>query len=75
MYLLSKNQLNWKSKHQWQVFEADITNIENDLKNDWDDSENQFWRSKTHWECEQCNILLCKIKNCWHLWHEKFNYY
>ena len=56
-----KNQLNWQSKlHQQQSFETDITNI-----------ESQFQRSSTQWECEQCDVSLCKTENCWWLWHEK----
>ena len=58
-----KNE-NWKLKHQEQDFEADITNI-----------GNQFRGTSIYWGCEQCNIPLCKIGDCWRLWHEKFNYY
>ena len=70
-----KNQLNWKSKFRW-AFETDITNIVSDLRDDFrSDSETQFWELRIWWKCDQCNILLCKIKDCWCLWHEKFNHY
>jgi len=67
-----KDQLNWKSKHQWQQwsFSINLTNIEDGYR---DDYRGQFWGSKTSVECNQCNVSLCKIKNCWCLWHEKFN--
>ena len=56
---------NWKSKHQEWVFEANITNIK-------DDSE-CHWESKTQWDCIKYNIILCKIEDCWCLWHENLN--
>ena len=58
-----KHKSNWQSKHeQQQSFRTNITNI-----------EIQFQRSCTQWECNQCDISLCKIENCWCLWHENFN--
>jgi len=56
-----KNE-NWKLKHQEQDFGADITNI-----------GDRFRGTSTYWGCEQCNIALCKLGDCWCLWHKKFN--
>ena len=61
-----RNQLNWKPKHQGQAFGTDITN-NGDSYRDW------FRGSKTRWECIKCNIPLCKIGDCWRLWHENLN--
>ena len=58
-----ENQLNWQSKHQQWSFRTNITNIESD-------SESQFQKSRTQWECDQCDVTLCKIEDCWQLWHE-----
>ncbi len=57
-----KNQLNWKPKHQRQSFGTDITNI-----------GGRFRGSCTRWGCDSCNIPLCKIGDCWRLWHENLN--
>ena len=58
-----KHESNWQSKHEQQwSFRANITNIRV-----W------FRGSCTQWGCNQCDISLCKIGNCWHLWHENFN--
>jgi hypothetical protein len=56
-----KNQTR-KLRHQEQAFGANITNI-----------GDRFRGSSTYWGCEQCNIALCKLGDCWHLWHKKFN--
>jgi hypothetical protein len=60
----SKNQLNWQPKHSQpkpRTFGAIITNNEG--------SRGQFRGSKTQWGCQKCNKPLCKIGDCWHLWH------
>ena len=56
-----KHQLHWQPKYQ-RSFGANITNI-----------VSRFQGSSTQWGCDSCNIPLCKIGNCWRLWHEKFN--
>ena len=58
-----ENQLNWQSKHQQQSFGTNITNIGGG-------SEGQFQGSRTQWGCDQCDVALCKIGDCWQLWHE-----
>ena len=60
-----KNQ-NWKPKHQQQrSFGTDITNIRS--------GSGCNWGSKTQWGCIKCNIALCKIGDCWRLWHQNLN--
>ena len=60
-----KNQ-NWKPKPQGaRAFGTNITNIRG--------GSGCHWGSKTQWGCDTCNISLCKIGDCWRLWHEKFN--
>ena len=67
-----KDQLNWKPKHQWQQqsFDTNLTNIGGGYRGDY---RGQFRGSKTSVGCDQCNVPLCKIGDCWCLWHEKFN--
>ena len=61
------NQLNWQPKYRQQrSFGTDITNIGGG-------SGDRFWGSKTQWACVKCNIALCKIGDCWRLWHENLN--
>src|SRR5438034_4743497 len=61
------NQLNWQPKYQQQrSFGTDITNIGGG-------SGGQFRGSRTRWGCDQYNIPLCKIGDCWCLWHENLN--
>ena len=59
---------NWKPKPQEsaRAFETDIINIR-------DGSGDQFRGSRTNWGCDTCNIPLCKIGDCWGLWHGRFN--
>ena len=58
-----KHQLDWQPRHQQQwSFGTNITNI-----------GVRFRGSCTQWGCDQCDIPLCKIGDCWRLWHEKFN--
>jgi hypothetical protein len=61
-----KNQFNWKPKHQGRAFGTDITNIG-------DSSRGRFRGSLTQWGCVKCNIALCKIGDCWRLWHKNLN--
>ena len=66
-----KNQFIWEPKHEQQEhqrrsFGIDITNIGGG-------SGGRFRGSKTQWGCDQCDIPLCKIGDCWRLWHAKFN--
>ena len=63
-----KNQSNWQPKQR--SFEADITNIGGGSGGD---SGGRFRGSKTKWACVKCNIALCKIGDCWRLWHENLN--
>ena len=71
-----KNQLNWEPKFKRRAFGADITNIVGGLRGgSRGGSGGRFRGSCTRWGCDQCNIPLCKIGDCWRLWHEKFNYY
>src|SRR5438034_8650045 len=70
-----KNQLNWEPKHQQQEhqkrsFGTDITNIGGSSRGDY---RGRFRGSRTQWGCDSCSIPLCKIGDCWCLWHEKFN--
>jgi hypothetical protein len=61
------NQLNWQPKIQQQRhFGVDITNIGGG-------SGGQFRGSQTRWGCTKCNIALCKIGDCWRLWHKNLN--
>jgi Transposase IS4 len=60
-----KNQ-HWKPRQQGRPFGADITNIAGG-------SGGRFRGSMTKWGCDSCNIPLCKIGDCWHLWHRRFN--
>jgi hypothetical protein len=58
-----KHESNWQPKHEQQrSFGANITNI-----------GVRFRGSCTQWGCDQCDIPLCKIGDCWRLWHENFN--
>jgi hypothetical protein len=63
-----KNKDNWKPRHsQPRTFGIDITNrgpIGGINK------ANKPRGSKTQWGCQQCNVPLCKIGDCWRLWHE-----
>ena len=65
-----KNQ-NWKPKHQGRAraFGTDITNIRDSSRG----GSGYHWGSKTQWGCNACNISLCKIGDCWRLWHGRFN--
>ena len=68
-----KNQ-NWKSKHQQQwFFGAEITNVGGGSGGGCGNCGGQFRGSRTQWECIKCNIALCKIEDCWCLWHENLN--
>ena len=67
-----KNQSSWEPKHQQRAFGTNITNIGGGLGSG---SGGRFRDSNTQWGCDQCNIPLCKIGNCWRLWHENLNYY
>jgi hypothetical protein len=65
------NQLNWQPKFQQRrSFGADITNIGGGSRGGFG---GRFRGSRTRWGCDQCNIPLCKIGDCWCLWHENFN--
>jgi len=67
------NQLNWQPKiHRQRVFGADITNI-GDGSRGGSGGEVRFRGSKTNWGCDACNVPLCKIGDCWHRWHGRFN--
>ena len=58
-----EDRLNWQPKHlQPRSFGTDITNISG--------SRARFRGSKTQWGCDHCNIPLCKLGDCWRLWHE-----
>ena len=64
-----KNQ-NWKSKNQQQQsFGTEITNIGGGSGG----CGGQFRGSRTQWGCVKCNIALCKVGDCWRLWHENLN--
>ena len=68
-----KNQ-NWKPKYQQQrSFGTEIINIGGGSGGGSGDCGGQFRGSRTKWGCVKCNIPLCKIGDCWRLWHEKFN--
>jgi hypothetical protein len=62
------NQLNWQPKkiQQQRPFGVDITNIEGG-------SRGQFRGSQSQWGCSKCKIALCKIGDCWRLWHRNLN--
>lgn len=65
------NQLNWQPKYQQQrSFGVDITNIGGGSRGG---CGGRFRGSKTQWGCVKCNIALCKIGDCWRLWHENLN--
>ena len=65
--------LNWQPKHcqpkprpmpRFRAFGAVLTNNRG--------SRSQiglFRGSRTQWGCQECNKPLCKIGDCWHLWH------
>ena len=58
-----ENQLNWQPKHlQPRAFGTVIINNEG--------IRGRFRGSKTQWACKECNKSLCKIGDCWRLWHE-----
>ncbi len=59
---------NWEPKQQGRprVFGTNITNIIGG-------SGGRVRGSLTQWGCDSCNIPLCKIGDCWHLWHRRFN--
>ena len=60
-----QTKLNWKPKHlqpRPRSFGIDLTNFSED--------RGQFRGSKTQWGCKECNKPLCKIGDCWRLWHE-----
>jgi hypothetical protein len=64
-----KHQSDWQPKYQRQrSFGTNITNISSR-----GDYGGRFRGSSTQWGCDLCNIPLCKIGDCWRLWHEKFN--
>ncbi len=65
------NRLIWQPKVQRQRYlGADITNFGGGSRGG---SGGRFRGSKTHWGCDACNIPLCKIGDCWRLWHRRFN--
>jgi hypothetical protein len=62
---------NWKPKHlEGRAFGTDITNIRGDFRGCY---ESQLRGSRTNWGCVKCNIALCKIGDCWRLWHRNLN--
>jgi hypothetical protein len=69
-----KNQ-NWQPRYQRQrSFGTDISNIMGGFRYDFgDSSRGQFRGSQTQWGCAKCNIALCKIGDCWRLWHKNLN--
>jgi len=59
-----KNQLSWSPKHlqpRPRAFGINLTNFSED--------RGSFRGSKTQWGCLECNKPICKIGDCWHLWH------
>ena len=59
-----QNQLNWKSKHlQVRSFGTNIININRG-------AQGRVRGSRTQWGCDQCDVPLCKLGDCWRLWHE-----
>ena len=59
-----KNQLNWQPKYLWpkpRSFGIDLTNFSG--------NRGRFRGSRTQWGCQECNKPLCKLGDCWHLWH------
>jgi hypothetical protein len=69
------NQLNWQPKkiQPQRRFGVDITNIRGGLTNIKDSSRGQFRGSQSQWGCIECNIALCKVGDCWRLWHRNLN--
>ena len=68
-----KNQ-NWKPKYQQQrSFGTEIINIGGGSGGGSGGCGGQFRGSGTKWGCVKCNIPLCKIGDCWRLWHENLN--
>ena len=70
-----KNE-NWEPKRQGRAraFGTDITNIVGGSRGgSRGGSGGQFRGSRTRWGCVKCNIALCKIGDCWHLWHKNLN--
>ena len=61
----------WEPKQQGRAraFGTDITNIRGGSGG----GSGYHWGSKTQWGCVKCNIPLCKIEDCWRLWHENLN--
>jgi hypothetical protein len=67
-YCRNISESNWKPKHlqpRPRAFGANITNIRGPGQ-----FQGQFRGSKTQWGCQECNKPLCKIGDCWRLWHE-----
>jgi len=67
-----KSPLNWQPKIQQRqrFFGADITNNRDGSGSG---SGGRFRGSQTQWRCVKCNIPLCKIGDCWRLWHKNLN--
>jgi hypothetical protein len=59
---------NWEPKQQGRAraFGTNITNITGSLRG-------RIRGSRTEWGCAECNISLCKIGDCWRLWHKNLN--
>ena len=73
------NQFHWQPKHQQQrTFGTNITNIGGDYGGGYggdyrDGSRDRFRGSQTQWGCIKCNVALCKVGDCWRLWHKNLN--
>jgi len=60
--------------HGKREFGTNITNIGGGLgRGSGDGSGGRLRGSKTNWGCDECNIALCKIGDCWRLWHRNLN--
>jgi Transposase IS4 len=63
-----ENRPNWKSRHlQPRAFGTNIINISEGSRRP------RIRGSKTQWGCDYCNVALCKVGDCWDLWHRNKN--